>query len=348
MKIAITLTQVPFSRGGAEVLADALQEQLIARGHAVDIITLPFKWYPPEQILDCMMAARLTDITEVNGDKIDRVIAMKFPTYYMPHPNKVLWLLHQHRQAYDLFGTKLSDLFQTPSGREIAAEIKRWDDEFLGEYPKRFTISQNVTQRLRTFNGLDSTPLHIPLNRPDDFKPGPFGDFVFYPGRFDHTKRQHLLVDALKLTPPPLKAVLVGSTDSLYGRELRARVAEDKDLRDRVSILGVVSEEQKLALYSSCSAVYNGVQDEDYGYVTIEAFYAGKPVVTHSDSGGPLEFVEHGSSGWITAPSPTGLATCLTEISLGRAPVREMGENARSSILRANLSWDHVISSLLA
>ena len=347
MRIAITLTQVPFSRGGAEIHAEALKDQLVARGHSVDIVTVPFKWYPPEKILDCMLAARLTDLTEVNGDKIDLMIAMKFPAYYIPHPNKALWLLHQHRQAYDLFGTELSDLFQTEKGRGVAEEIKRWDDEYLRTYVKRFTNSRNVAQRLKRFNGIDSTALHVPLNRPGDFRPGPFGDYVFYPGRFDRIKRQHLLIDAIKRTPLPLKVVLIGSTDSLYGRELRSMVSEDRELRDRVSILGLVSEEEKYSLYSNCAAVYNGVLDEDYGYVTIEAFYSGKPVITHVDSGGPLEFVEHGKNGWITPASTPALTACLTEISLGRAPLRAMGHQARETILDANLSWDHVISSLL-
>jgi len=348
MKVAIATVQVPFITGGAEVLANALKDQLLRRGHEVDIVTLPFKWYPPGQILKCMLMARLTDLTDVNGQRIDRVIAMKFPAYYISHPHKALWLMHQHRQAYDFYGTDHSDLWQTPDGRAIAAEVKRWDDEFLPTSNPRYTISQNVANRLKRFNNVNALPLHVPLNRPDAYQPGPYGDYILYPSRFDSVKRQHLLLDAIERTPSGLRAVFTGQTDSEYGRGILRRVESTPLLRERVKILGLVPEQTKLELYSHCAAVYNGVLDEDYGYLTIEGFYAAKPVITHTDSGGPLEFVKHDHNGWVLSPDAAALAECLTSIALRRAPVAEMGANARRSILEANLCWDRVISALLA
>ena len=106
MKIAIATVQVPFITGGAEIHARLLHSELVKRGHECDIVTIPFKWYPSETLLNCMLMGRMMDLTEVNGEKMDLVIAMKFPAYYVKHPNKVLWLLHQHRQAYDLWGTE--------------------------------------------------------------------------------------------------------------------------------------------------------------------------------------------------------------------------------------------------
>jgi glycosyltransferase involved in cell wall biosynthesis len=348
MKVAIVTVQIPFITGGAEVLASSLREQLRVRGHEAEIIALPFKWYPPGRILDCMLGARLVDLTEVNGTRIDRLIALKFPAYYVEHPQKSLWLLHQHRQAYDFYGTSNSDLSPTPEGREVAAEIKRWDDEFLATYKNRCTIAKTVSRRLQRFNDLDSIPLYPPLNSPEHFTRESFDDFIFYPSRFDTTKRQHLLLDALERTPSKLKAVLTGQTDSAYGRSLLARVEGSPVLRDRVKILGLVPEKTKLELYARCAAVYNGVYDEDYGYVTIEAFFASKPVITHTDSGGPTEFVEHGKTGWVVAPQAPALADCLNTIAGGRAPLRELGDAARRYIESIDLSWDRVVSTLLA
>ena len=116
MKIVITTVQVPFIKGGAENLVKMLKDELIKRGHQTDIVTIPFKWYPPSTLLDCMLMGRIMDLTEVNGEKIDRVIAMKFPAYYVKHDNKVIWLMHQHRQAYDLWETKYGDLHNFPNG----------------------------------------------------------------------------------------------------------------------------------------------------------------------------------------------------------------------------------------
>ena len=126
MKIAIAMVQVPFIRGGAEILADMLCNELKNRGHQADIITIPFKWYPSTSILNCMLAGRMLDLSEINGEKIDMVIAMKFPAYYVKHNNKVLWLMHQHRQAYDLWESPYGDMDKWPDGefvREMINEL---------------------------------------------------------------------------------------------------------------------------------------------------------------------------------------------------------------------------------
>ena len=102
MRIVIATVQVPFVRGGGEMLADGLEAALLAAGHDVETVRLPFKWYPPERIPEHVLAARLFDLTESSGSRIDRMIGLRFPAYLLPHPNKVLWILHQYRTAYDL------------------------------------------------------------------------------------------------------------------------------------------------------------------------------------------------------------------------------------------------------
>ena len=86
MRIVIATVQVPFVRGGAEVLAEGLREVLHAQGHEAEIVTMPFKWYPPERILDQVLICRLLDLTESCGTAVDRVIGLKFPAYLIPHP----------------------------------------------------------------------------------------------------------------------------------------------------------------------------------------------------------------------------------------------------------------------
>jgi len=99
MRVAIATVQVPFITGGAEIHARMLQENLVKRGHEAEIVTIPFKWYPEKTLLDGLRMAALVDLTEVNGETIDQVIALKFPMYALRHPRKTVWLLHQHRQA---------------------------------------------------------------------------------------------------------------------------------------------------------------------------------------------------------------------------------------------------------
>ena len=345
MKICILSVQIPFITGGAESLALALKRELRCRRVDADILLLPFKWYPPEQLLKCMLMSRLADVTEVNGVKIDRLITLKFPAYYVPHPRKVCWLLHQHRQAYDLYGTPLSDLSQGETGRAVAAEISRWDKAFLPDHSAIFTISKRVTERLRRYNEIESTPLYPPLDH-ERFKAGRFDRYIFYPGRFDPLKRQHLVFEAFATLPADLQLVFCGQFDSPYASDLIARI-EASPLRSRVRVLGQVPEAEKEALYANCLAVYNGVLDEDYGYVTLEAFCASKPVITHTDSGGPLEFVVDGYNGYITEPDPLELADRIRLLVEQPAEARRLGRNGHATLKSHDISWDHVIDRLL-
>ena len=151
MKVAIVTSQAPFVQGGAELLAQWLADNLQKRGHEAQVVRIPFRWYPPERILDHILAARL-----LRFDGADRVVAMKFPAYYVRHHTKVLWLLHQFRQAYDLLGTEYAELEETPEGRRVRQAIVTSDAAFLPEAERIYTNSEVTSKRLREFNGLGS------------------------------------------------------------------------------------------------------------------------------------------------------------------------------------------------
>jgi len=133
MRILIATSQVPFIRGGAEIHAEGLRDALRAVGHEAEIIAIPFKWYPPQQILDHMLACRLLDLTEVAGTPVDLLIGLKFPAYLIPHPNKVLWILHQHRTAYELWDHPLSDMIYYPNGAQVRDELPSADHRYRDE-----------------------------------------------------------------------------------------------------------------------------------------------------------------------------------------------------------------------
>lgn len=347
MRVCILSVQVPFITGGAELHAEALKGELTARGCQAELVLIPFKWYPPAQLLQSMLMARLVDLEEVNGMKIDRVIAMKFPAYFAPHSNKVCWILHQHRQAYDLYGTPLSDLWGNEPGRAVAAEIKRWDDFFLPQSRAIYASSKTVAARLRRFNNIAAEPLYHPPYKAEHFTTGGWDNYVLYPGRFDLMKRQHLIFEAMVVVPDHISLVLCGDANSAYGAELLGRIRQSP-YRGRIKVMGRVSEEEKVRLYANCLAVYNGVFDEDYGYVTLEAFYSSKPVITHSDSGGPLEFVIDGHNGYITEPDPNEIGNRIRRLAENRSLARELGANGRATVDTHNITWDNVIKRLLA
>src|SRR2546421_740896 len=140
VRIAVCSPQVPFSHGGAEVLAEQLVDELNAREHQAALVTVPFKWYPGERVLTQAFLWRLLDLEETDGRPIDLVIATKFPSYVVRHPRKVVWLVHQLRQAYELDRTGLGQFGESPEERALRRKVHRLDRVALGEARKLCAI----------------------------------------------------------------------------------------------------------------------------------------------------------------------------------------------------------------
>lgn len=344
MNIAICASQVPFVRGGAEVLVDGLVEALEAHGHRVALVALPFKWYPKEQLLRTALAWRLLDLTEANGVPIDLVICTKFPTWAVRHPRKVAWVVHQHRQAYDWYGTPLSDFANTPDDRETRGRIRGIDAAGLGECQGLYAISRNVAARLERFNGLRAEPLYPPIRlrglRP--LAPGEEDDgAILSVARLDAAKRVNLLIEALARTVRPVRARLVGSGPDA---EQLQRLARERGVADRVEFLGGIADDAVVACYNRCRAVYYAPVDEDYGYATVEAFTAGRPVLTTTDAGAIREFVTDGATGAVVPPDPAAIAAILDRWHDDPATARHLGAAAQAVV--ADITWDKVVKAL--
>jgi glycosyltransferase involved in cell wall biosynthesis len=348
MRILIATTHVPFIRGGAEVHAEGLRDALQRHGHEAEIVAVPFKWYPPEKVLDHMLACRLLDLTEVNGTTVDLLIGLKFPAYLIPHPRKVLWILHQFRTAYDLWDHELGDLVYTPDGTSVRDAIRQADRQLIPEARRVFANSGNVAARLKYFCDIDATPLYHPPPNAEDYYSSTAENYLFFPSRLCLPKRQTLVLEALAMTKNPVRVKFAGTADQpAYSNELRA-LSRRMRVHDRVEWLGQISEEEKLELYARSLAVIYPPIDEDYGYVTLEAMLANKPVITCSDSGGPLEFVRHEQTGLVSAPNPNSLAQAFDAIWQNREQAKMWGESGRRLYCDMNISWKGVVEKLLS
>jgi glycosyltransferase involved in cell wall biosynthesis len=347
MKIAIVNVQAPFIWGGAEYLAESLQERLVAAGHRVETIRIPFKWYPESSLIDSLMACRLM---RIDAEDADLVIALKFPAYLIPFANKKLWLLHQFRQAYELWGTPFQQLADTPEGRRVRSMIVEADNLRLREAKAIFTNSRIVAGRLRRFNNIEADGvLYPPLRCPEIFGPGEQGDYFFYPSRLNAIKRQHLAVEAMRHVRSPIKLVIAGKADEeAYGEQLHS-IVRQHNLQDRVRFLGFITEEEKARwMAGAFAALYLPFDEDSYGYVTLEAFHSHKPVITFRDSGGTDEVIESGRNGLILEPTPESLAEGMERLWADRRRTRHMGEEARGTIDRHGIAWPHIIERLAA
>lgn len=342
MHIAICTAQVPFVYGGNEVLVDGLRDALISREHKVAVIALPYKWYPRAQIVSSALAWRLVDITEADGRKIDLAICTKWPSYVVKHPNKVTWLVHQFRQIYDWFGTPMSDFTGSADDVRVRRTLMDMDRKALSESKRIFTISRNVASRLKRFNGLEGTPLYPPLRSGLNLEAGQYGDYILSVNRLDAAKRIELLLAALPHAPGA-KAIIAGTGPEADNLK---RKAHELGIAERVRFVGFAPDEEVSRLYANARAVYYAPIDEDYGYGTIEALAAARPVVTTSDSGGVLEFIEHEQSGLVSAPDPHAVGASISRLMGDTGVAEKMGVAGRARIL--NISWDVVVDSLLS
>lgn len=341
--VLVCETQVPFIRGGAELLVRQLVDELRLRGFETDRVSVPFKWYPKQEVLPHAAAWALLDLSESNGKRVDLVIATKFPTYLARHANKVCWLVHQHRAAYELADTEYSDIAHEEIDVALRERLVAIDERALGECAARYTISRTVTERLRHYNGLDSTPLYHPPLLAPRLTPGAYGDYVLSVARLEQNKRVDLAVKAAAHWPSSLRLLVVGDGSQRAAIE---RLAHESGVASRVDFLGAVVDDDLLRLYRDALAVLYVPYDEDYGLVTLEAFLAAKPVVTASDSGGTLEFVDDDVTGVVVPPDPAAIGAAIAALDRSRTRAASLGAAGR--VRAASITWDAVIERLTA
>jgi glycosyltransferase involved in cell wall biosynthesis len=348
MRVIIASTIVPFIKGGGTFIVDWLDEMLVRFGHEVETLKIPFQsWYP--EMLDQMLALRLLDITE----SADRLITIRTPSYLMRHPNKVIWFIHHHRSAFDLWGTNYQDIPNTPEGFRYRDAIYSADNLAFRESRHIFTNSKVVSARLQKFNGIESEVLYPPLMQPERYRIDSYGDYILYVSRLVDHKRQDLAVKAMRYTRTPVRLVVAGAphsgTSDPYLEELHSLVDRD-NLGDRVTLLtSWITEEEKIRLFADCLAsIYIPLDEDSYGYSSLESHHARKAVITTIDSGGPRELILNGENGFIVEPEPKAIAHAMDLLYEDRARARRMGEAGLDRISQLGISWERTVSRLLA
>ena len=343
MKIAIVNNCVPFVSGGAEYLAAALERKLIEYGHSAIRVNIPFLWHPPAAIIESMLACRMLRVPNT-----DRVVALKFPAYYLPHPNKVLWLLHQFRQAYELWGTPYQDLPSNQEGERVREAIARADNMYLREPRTIYTNSHVTSDRLWKYNSIRSEVLYPPLLTADHLRHSEYGDYVFYPSRITRGKRQYLLVEAARHLKTRARIVIAGQPETPAETEVLQGIIDAHSLADRVKVIPeFISEETKAELFAGALAcIYTPYDEDSYGYVTLEACHCRKPTITCTDSGGTSLLVLDGVTGRQVAPEPESIAAAIDDLWSNRRRAADWGEAAFERMMQLGIHWDHVIGKL--
>jgi glycosyltransferase involved in cell wall biosynthesis len=343
MRIAIVSSFVPFVHGGGRFIVDWLEQKLTEHGHRVERFYLPFV-DRPDDLFDQILAFRLIDLSSA----CDRLIAIRPPAHVLPHPNKVLWFIHHIRSLYDLWDSPYRFVPEDASGRGVRKAMMELDTRTIREARRVFTNSQVVANRLEHFNGISAKPLYPPILAPERFRNDGFGDEIVVICRIELHKRQWLLVEAMRHVKTAVRLRLCGtSMNPVQLEQIQATIAKYR-LEPKVIFENRwISEEEKVDRLAPALAVAYLPEDEDsYGYCSLEAAHARKPVLTADDSGGVLELVQNGVNGLVVAADPKALADAMDRLFLDRTHTARMGEANNRRLSELGINWDTVIESL--
>jgi glycosyltransferase involved in cell wall biosynthesis len=323
-------------RGGAEALYRGLMDALRDNGHQATEVAVHTDESSFDAILDSYARCYALDLRDY-----DLVVSTKAPTYMVSHPNHVSYLLHTVRVFYDMFQTEYghgSDHLQAQ--RRAVHALDRFGLR-PGRVRRHFSNGHTTYRRL-----FDASPwwrsvgfraLHHPpaLN---GFRKPRGQDYILMPGRLHRWKRVHLVIEAYRHMKRNVPLIITGTGEN--EADLRALAKGDR----RIRFLGDVADATLIELYADALLVPFVPSHEDYGLVTIEAFKSGKPVLTCTDSGEPLEFVRDGENGYVVEPNPKEIAARLTHAVDHRREAARRGLQGLKSVDR--IAWEPIVQSL--
>jgi glycosyltransferase involved in cell wall biosynthesis len=346
MKRVAVVTSTPlFVEGGHLVIARALVQALREEGHQAELILTPQNRFGRQGA--AYLATWLTDVgVGVDGRAIDQVISTRFPSYAVRHPNHVCWLNHTMREYYDqweMFSASLKwkGRIKETGRRTLIHTADRW---LLKKNVRRVVCqSRSVQARLHRWGGIQSDVLYPPPpQRP--YRCEEYGDYIFAISRLAPMKRLSLLIEALANPEAAgIRCVIAGEGDQ---HQVLEHAIATRGLASRVTLIGRVSDDEMLEHLARCRAVCFPPLDEDYGFVTVEAFASRKAVITCTDSGGPAELVNDNINGKLCPPRPETLAVALREVMEDERLAERLGKAALEKV--SSMTWSKAVQRLMA
>jgi glycosyltransferase involved in cell wall biosynthesis len=341
--VAVVTASPAFAEGGHLVMARELVQALRAAGHQSGLIVTPQNRFGRQGT--AYLAAWCTDVGLAHeNQKIDQVISLRFPAYAVQHDHHVLWLNHRMREYYDLWERFSQGLGWKARAKEQVrrALIHRADKFLFDRMARRYVISATVQARLQRWGGTASTVLYPPPPV-REYRCDGYDDYLFAVSRLAPLKRFDLLLRALaEPVAAGIRCVIAGEGGDMAALvRLRAQLG----LETRVQFAGRLTDAEMVAHLARCRAVAFVPWNEDYGFVTVEAFSCAKPVITVTDSGGPAELVTDGVTGAVAAPTPEALGAAISQVMRDRTRAIRLGEAGQAVV--APMTWDAAVRELV-
>jgi glycosyltransferase involved in cell wall biosynthesis len=330
MSVVLVVTSAPpYVEGGHLVIARALEHALIAAGHRAAIVTTPSNRFGRQA--SAYLANWLTDVGRTgDGVAVDHVISLRYPSYAVRHPQHVCWLNHTMREYYDLWDDFSSRL--SPEGR-LKERVRRQLIHAADTYLLRRNVtrvvaqSETVRERLKRWNGVEAEVVHPPAP-PRPYRCDEYGDYLFLVSRLSPLKRVDLVLRALAEPAARHVRLVIGGDGE--ARPALEQLAATLGLGARVMFAGYLGEADLVTHLARCRAVVFVPKQEDYGFVTVEAFASAKAIITATDSGGPTDLVRHDLHGLVVAPEAAALASALAALADDRGRAERLGRQGRA------------------
>lgn len=341
-RIAVVTSSPPMAEGGHMVIARELTQALRDCGHEAHVVITPQNRFGRQA--SAYLATWLTDVSSSEGRAIDQVITLRYPSYAVRHPRHTCWLNHTMREYYDLWPSFSASL--SPQGRVKEGVRRRLihaaDRYLLTKNVSRLLVqSRTIQQRLAMWPELRPAVLYPPAPRRQYRCDGYDGPFLFV-SRLTRLKRADLAVRAVAAAGRGASLVVVGDGEERANLE---RLAADLGVDGRVTFAGRAHDEEMPGYLARCRAVVFPPEQEDYGFVTVEAFASRKAVVTCGDSGGPAELVQDGVNGLVCDPSPESIGSALTKLLDDTSLAERLGAAAFAA--GSALTWPETVKNLI-
>jgi len=343
-RIVVATSHPPFAEGGHLVIARSLVTALREAGHEADLLMTPQNRFGRQAA--AYLATRLTDVSlSHDGQRVDQIITLRYPSYALKHEAHVCWLNHTMREYYDLWDRWAGRLSWKGRLKErTRRRLIHMTDRYLltRNVTRLFAQSKTVQERMKQFAGISAEVLYPPAP-PRPYRCEGYGDYLFVVSRLAPLKRVDLIVQALaRPEAAGVRCVIAGEGEE---RDAIAHLIAASGLSERVRLAGRINETELVEYLSRCRAVCFVPFQEDYGFVTAEAFASKKPVITCHDSGGPAELVEDGVSGFISDPTANGLAVAIRRVMDDAGLAERLGRGGHRHASR--LSWPDAVRRLV-
>lgn len=293
-----------------------------------------------------MVGFRMMDLENI----CDMVICCRPPAHVIKHSRKVLWFIHHERIFYDLWDSEYNPIPKTDYWKSFRNALFEMDTLAITEARFVYTNSKVVSDRLKLYNGIDAEVLYPPIDESTAIVSQAYGSELLFVCRIEHHKRQHLALEAMAHTETPVRLRVAGTTQDVKYLDSLHAIVKRGGLEDRVTIdARWISDGEKHHLLShALAAVYVPVDEDSYGYPTLEAAHASRAVVSVTDAGGVGEFVVNGQCGLLTAPDSRALARAFDRLWADRELAAALGGAAKARIKEMDISWDNVVARLTA